>query len=278
MSILVGCDRRRLEELVLWLLEQRDAPVTVDRLVKNCEVLDAAHGALAYRLLVRAGALDEQEPARGARVVTAALVGLLIDTGCLIYGKGSLSPSSVELAWTLPKNLEPPAVTQGHDSIVNLIRSVIDSSRDRLWLVSPFIDDGGVEHIYNETASALRRGVSVIVVTHNLQDITSCNSQAVERLHRQALSTKAQFRAYSARVTRVAARQAHEMLHAKIVLADGKQAYVGSANLTGHGLQAHLEVGLRVHEPQATHIEMLLHTLIDSELVDRVLKCREDCL
>ena len=271
MSILVGRDRRRLEDLALWLLEQRDVPVTVDRLVSDCEVMDAAQGALAYRFLVRAGVLHELDAGRGARVVTAGLVGLLISTGCLVGGRDAVPNRDVRLAWTLPKSLKAPVIAEGQRTIVDLVRSVIESAQERLWLVSPFIDDAGVGQLYKETVSAFRRGVSVTIVTHYLQDIASCNSQAAERLHREAAAVKARFRAYSAREGIAANGHANPLLHAKTVIADGRYGYVGTANLTGNGLLNHFEIGFEMHEPQIAGIEMLLQSIVESDLVEVVL-------
>jgi phosphatidylserine/phosphatidylglycerophosphate/cardiolipin synthase-like enzyme len=45
--------------------------------------------------------------------------------------------------------------------------------------------------------------------------------------------------------------------HAKFCVADGRRAYVGSANLTGPGLSEHLEIGLLVHGKVAKQIEEL---------------------
>lgn len=43
--------------------------------------------------------------------------------------------------------------------------------------------------------------------------------------------------------------------HAKFCVADGRSAYVGSANLTGPGLSGQIEVGLLVHGEIATRLE-----------------------
>jgi phosphatidylserine/phosphatidylglycerophosphate/cardiolipin synthase-like enzyme len=53
-------------------------------------------------------------------------------------------------------------------------------------------------------------------------------------------------------------------LHAKTLVVDRLEALVTSANLTLHGLQANLELGLRVRGPQAHAIALRFDHLIGS--------------
>jgi phosphatidylserine/phosphatidylglycerophosphate/cardiolipin synthase-like enzyme len=51
--------------------------------------------------------------------------------------------------------------------------------------------------------------------------------------------------------------------HAKFCLADGQHAYIGSANLTGHGLYENLEMGILVHGKIAQQIAEFWDLLIE---------------
>jgi len=44
------------------------------------------------------------------------------------------------------------------------------------------------------------------------------------------------------------------LLHAKSLVADSLHAYVGSANLTGNGMDASVEIGLSFHGAKAAHL------------------------
>ncbi len=56
-------------------------------------------------------------------------------------------------------------------------------------------------------------------------------------------------------------------LHAKALVVDRLEALVTSANLTLHGLQANLELGLRVRGPQAQAIALRFDHLIASNVL-----------
>lgn len=56
-------------------------------------------------------------------------------------------------------------------------------------------------------------------------------------------------------------------LHAKAVVVDRLEALVTSANLTAHGLQSNLELGLRVRGPQAQAIALRFDHLIASNVL-----------
>ena len=59
------------------------------------------------------------------------------------------------------------------------------------------------------------------------------------------------------------------MLHAKLLVIDGRRALVGSANLTHRALTANLEAGVLIEDPElAAELEAHVRTLIsDGTLV-----------
>jgi phosphatidylserine/phosphatidylglycerophosphate/cardiolipin synthase-like enzyme len=52
--------------------------------------------------------------------------------------------------------------------------------------------------------------------------------------------------------------------HAKFCIADGKHAYIGSANLTGSGLYSNLEMGVLVHGKVANQVSDFWNYLVDT--------------
>lgn len=273
ISALTGHDRERLKALGAWLLEREDDAVTVGSLANKCNAIESAHAALAFRLLVRSGVLQEIESGRNAKVMPSALIALIVDVGGLRTQASEELETDVELAWTLPEGLGGPKALTAQRSIADVIRSVISCAEERLWLVSPFMDEAGIEQLFTPAMSAIVHGVRLTVITHHLREIGSANSQAIERLRRGASALEGHLRAYSAREAFVDHRGVHPLLHAKMVVADGRRAYVGTANLTGHGLLTHLEVGFSLSGDYVRQIESLLQALIASELVEQVLSC-----
>ncbi len=49
--------------------------------------------------------------------------------------------------------------------------------------------------------------------------------------------------------------------HAKVCLADDEVCYLGSANLTAHGLGRHLELGARLYGPDVSTIRAALEAI-----------------
>ena len=54
-------------------------------------------------------------------------------------------------------------------------------------------------------------------------------------------------------------------LHAKVIVADGRDALVTSANLTYHGYEANIEIGVRVSGEPARLVEKHFRELIRAE-------------
>ncbi len=54
-------------------------------------------------------------------------------------------------------------------------------------------------------------------------------------------------------------------LHAKVIIADGRDALITSANLTYHGYEANIEIGVRVAGEPARLVEDHFRDLIRAE-------------
>jgi phosphatidylserine/phosphatidylglycerophosphate/cardiolipin synthase-like enzyme len=106
-------------------------------------------------------------------------------------------------------------------------------------------------------ARAAERGVVVTAVLH--KDV---NRQALLQAWRPGSRRPSIFRWADSERDEMAS------IHAKLLIGDRLDALVTSANLTYHGLQGNLEMGLRVKGRPATDIHDRFHDLInDGELV-----------
>jgi len=94
--------------------------------------------------------------------------------------------------------------------------------------------------------AALQRGVNVDVVS------TKQGLLTLDTLYSQQ-STLGKLRLYQHQTNMEDEQRLGS--HAKFCIADGEQAYVGSANLTGPGLSEHFEMGLLVRGKVAQQIE-----------------------
>lgn len=148
----------------------------------------------------------------------------------------------VELVITAP---EPYGLTlaykTGCRTTLGVLTMLMAQAQRYVVIAAPFLQvgyglsDGPLAYALQ---AALQRGINVDVVStkHGLQTLSTLYSQQSMlgklRLYRHRTNIEDEQRLGS---------------HAKFCLADGEQAYVGSANLTGPGLSEHFEMGLLVH-------------------------------
>ncbi len=135
---------------------------------------------------------------------------------------------------------------------LGVLTQLLVEARSRVIITSPFFQSGfGLSSgsIAEATEAALNRGVNL--------DILSTR-RSLETVNRSLLTRR---RAGGAlRLLRPAANvEDDEKLgsHAKFCVADGQNAYIGSANLTGPGLSEHLELGLFLKGDLAKQIEQM---------------------
>lgn len=140
---------------------------------------------------------------------------------------------------------------------VGVLTTLIAQAQRYVVISAPFIQVGyGLSDgpLANALWAALKRGVDVDIAS------TGQGLQALDRakLRRNASGKLRLFR-HQANVE----DEQNLGSHAKFCIADGEQAYVGSANLTGPGLSKHFEMGLLVHGEVAKQIEEFWEYVVD---------------
>lgn len=118
-------------------------------------------------------------------------------------------------------------------------------ARARLTIMIPFIDSVGAAwaaELFEATTAAER-----LLVLRDASQLLSCGAAG---------------RRVETSVTRIidygGADLANETFHAKIVLADGIAAYVGSANLLRRSKSTNLECGMLIEGPAVSAVKVLL--------------------
>lgn len=141
-------------------------------------------------------------------------------------------------------------LTDTHDAFIHIARRAID----RLVIMVPFIDRAGAAwaaELFEATAAAQR-----VLILRDASQLTTCG-QAGVRL--KALTTGTFDYCFT---TSDSAGELGETFHAKVVLADGISAYVGSANLLRRSRYSNLECGLLVDGPAALTVGVLIDTVL----------------
>ena len=118
-------------------------------------------------------------------------------------------------------------------------------ARERFTIMIPFIDRVGAEwaaELFEATTAAER-----VLVLRDASQLLSCGAAG-----RRVEATATRIIDYGG------ANLASETFHAKIVLADGVAAYVGSANLLRRSKLINLECGMLVEGPAVGGVKVLL--------------------
>jgi phosphatidylserine/phosphatidylglycerophosphate/cardiolipin synthase-like enzyme len=151
------------------------------------------------------------------------------------------------LARVTPQGM--PALTATQEAFTYLARR----SKKRLVLITPFIDPHGVVWA-NDLLQATEASERILVVRDraNLQqyDVSQLMSRVTELLEYYILHPAG---------TRL---KPYETFHAKIVMADGCAAYVGSANLVESSKEVALECGFVIEGPAVVQVADLVEAIL----------------
>lgn len=167
------------------------------------------------------------------------------------------------LLWTLPAG-HPDSEEYG-DSYSKGVIDVIKNAQTELILISPFLEPRGVRVLTNELLHAVARNVSITVLTHEADDLSSLASQSLEDLRREAERLGGSLTVYTAKKNKGVA-QASMLIHAKLVIADRERVVIGSANLTGPGLSSNFEAGVILGPDAANEAVHMFEGLLEGGL------------
>ncbi len=178
-----------------------------------------------------------------------------------------LSPSPIELAVTMPMSpsyLETELATilgrpGGFVTTSDAFGRLARSASERLVIMTPFIDTGGFRWI-RRVFETVRRDCRRILV------LRDADRYAVDLsvLHVQWL-TALNVKVFDYHLSHdLSARRALpiETFHAKLVVADERLAYVGSANLLSSSESVSLETGLLIEGAPATQVARLVDAVL----------------
>jgi phosphatidylserine/phosphatidylglycerophosphate/cardiolipin synthase-like enzyme len=152
------------------------------------------------------------------------------------------------------KELLPPALKSKFRDLDHFIRELSASAEARLLIVMPYLSPDGMKALKGVLAAAAQKGVWIRLLTGDLADARGRNRRSLRELIagpdgavvRQRLRVLVGSEALSV------------FFHAKLVIADGRHGYLGSANLSWRGLSKNFEVGTSLSPIQADSLERLI--------------------
>lgn len=151
--------------------------------------------------------------------------------------------------------------------LFQLVEDVVRSASETCWLGAPYWNADAIDRLRPALSGFARRGGHVSFVGQGL--ITGPQELDPLPLLRQAASDfrgdggTADVWGFSARAT----TNEPVLIHAKFALADQRLGYLGSANMTRQGFDAHFEIGARLGFAEVRDLLALLERLIELELL-----------
>jgi phosphatidylserine/phosphatidylglycerophosphate/cardiolipin synthase-like enzyme len=233
----------------LWMMVGE--PVQPDRLAWARGPLGPEGDELLWQALLDEGCLEGDrfllEPHR--------LSSLL----CSLWRGEDVAHPPGAVVWTLPSTLSAHGIEA--DSYLLAATRLVTGAKARLLIVSPYLEPKGIGRLQGPLLSALGRAVDVTLVSHELEDLASLASAALEPIRRESRGLQGCLKVYSARPN------LDVLLHLKVVAVDGQEALLGSANVTGNGFGKNLEAGALLGASAALEIEQVVQAVISQGLV-----------
>jgi phosphatidylserine/phosphatidylglycerophosphate/cardiolipin synthase-like enzyme len=142
---------------------------------------------------------------------------------------------ALRLVASVPVTLRDPVRNRAPEALatIDVFRRLLDEAKTSIKIFSPYVDPA-----FTALAESARAPIQIVTTLKEgrmksspvLERFASSRPLAVRYLHERRMSAQM------------------FQLHAKMILADGERAYLGSANLTDTSLHYNFEMGLLVED------------------------------
>lgn len=195
-----------------------------------------------------------------------ATLGLPWDAFRSVHGPNGGSTQRPEnparLVCSLPEALDtalrknsPGTLRSG--SLLDTMGSLIGDARQHIILINPFWSLIGIQALLRRVARTSFAGVEMVILTQPKIVLSVEELHCVQHLLDAMKSRGAQCTV----VTPVYAGSNTPLLHAKALVVDHQRAYLGSANITGNGMDFSVELGLEFEGELARQLGKWLTSL-----------------
>lgn len=197
---------------------------------------------------------DDSAPARGARVLpdhlmNFATLSLPWEAYRHVHGARSgvlaAEVAPTRLVCSLPEPLAGIVRSAGctpswSGSLLDALSLVLNDARQEVVMMNPYWSALGVEALIRRITRESFTGLQITIMTQPREKLDQAMTQGID-LFLAALAEKGARCKVLAPSPRV---KPTPLLHAKVVVADRSHAYLGSANLTGGGMDFSVELGI----------------------------------
>lgn len=160
------------------------------------------------------------------------------------------------------------------DSIGSLVVNLLDliqQAESELVILNPFFSEQGYDQVGAPLCDATARGVDVTIITKSLTYGGSTqNERVVRRLFQDDDTVPRNLTLYEYILDENQDEEHPPTIHAKLTIADGERAYLGTANMTHRGLVENLELGVIFEDDTVGELLGLVQNLLSSEYLHRV--------
>lgn len=146
--------------------------------------------------------------------------------------------------------------------ISSALLDICRSADESLLVVSPFLESQGIKWLQPGIEGALRRGVDVTIVSRELRE-GEPNMRALTDLVELEGGQNGTLRVFDYYEPDPDSEKPLYTLHSKVIVADEREAYIGSANFTNYGLSQNLEVGVILRGEEVSDLQMVFSDVID---------------
>jgi len=178
----------------------------------------------------------------------AACIHLLVQVEALTAAPNEGDRDEVELTATLP------GVTRGVRCTSAAMDDVLAGAALEIIAVGYHISDAT---IIEQFQRAVRRGVTVTLICDR---VVGSASRIIREWPRE-------LKAPAVYVNAAGAHGDDGIMHGKLVVADGREMLLTSANLTFHGMRANIEFGALIRGPEVAKMREVLGDLMRSDLL-----------
>ena len=180
-------------------------------------------------------------------------------------------PDLIYCTWA-HRALLPPPLHDRFGDLDQFVRDVISSATSSLLILAPYLSSSGLQALKGAIGVAAKNGAWIRLVSGDLDADDERNLKALRQL-----TAGSDGRAIAARLRVLAASsELPVLIHAKSVIADKERGFLGSANMSWHGMERNFEMGVSVSRRQAEAIDGLVSFLEASgKLVETTARVRQ---
>lgn len=194
--------------------------------------------------------------------ISGSFLALVLRTSTIALARRERELSQTQVVWTGPR-----VAGSFLRSTREVIREILRNARRDILLTGYWISAGSdavgiVEEIIDCLALAVKRGISVTLILDERPRFDATDNLAV-----LCRAWPAECPQPVILTWRLPHDDQHLKLHAKVIVADGADALVTSANLTSYALDRNMEMGIRVSGAPAGAIDDHFRRLINGGIL-----------